>query len=182
MVTHQGHSHRVAAPYARAAFDYALKHNALAAWSKSLACLASLASDQAFQQVLSHPLVSVSSIADLCLKAAKVKASEPFGRFVVSLSKHKRFDCLQALSELFESYRHAHEGVMPVHVKSRYPVDKATEKKLSEKIEASYQKKPLFHYDLDETVLGGLIYTVGDRVYDCSVQGWLARLRSHLKG
>jgi F-type H+-transporting ATPase subunit delta len=182
MGTGMGHINQIAAPYARAAFDFALANKALDVWLKALSRLAQLASDQHFQRLLNNPLVSQADLSALCLKAVKAKSDDPLGRFIAVIATYKRFDCLVVLHRLFEAQKYAHEGIIPVAVRSRYPVDQNTQSVLTKKIEKAYQKKPHFEHQIDEQLLGGLVYQVGDLVYDCSVQGWLTRLRSYLKG
>ena len=52
----------LARPYAKAAFEYAREHNALAQWSEQLATAASVAADDSLQAILDNPSLTAATV------------------------------------------------------------------------------------------------------------------------
>jgi F-type H+-transporting ATPase subunit delta len=71
-------------------------------------------------------------------------------------------------------------GIVPVHVRAAVPLDPADEKALRDRLAAVLAGQPVIHTVVDPELLGGLVISVGDTVYDGSVRTHLRRLREQL--
>jgi F-type H+-transporting ATPase subunit delta len=77
---------------------------------------------------------------------------------------------------MFERLKH----ILRLEIKTAYPVEEAQIAKLTEAVEARLGVKPIISTTVDPNIIGGMIVTSGDKLYDLSIRGGLERARSIL--
>lgn len=65
-------------------------------------------------------------------------------------------------------------------VETAFPIDEAMIRKLETHFSAMLNKQVSLPPVLEPSVIGGIIVTIGDRVYDGSVRGQLNKLKEHI--
>jgi F-type H+-transporting ATPase subunit delta len=166
----------IARPYANAAFEYALKGQALAAWEVMLRSGATMAEQDNVLFLLSSPQISSSQLADLFSDVlAKVLDPEQ-ANFLRLLAENKRLSLLPEIASLFVSYRAEHEKTMNVQVVSAIELSDNYKEKIIEKLNVRLKRRVSLHCEVDPSLLGGAVIRAGDMVIDGSVRGKLNRL------
>lgn len=169
----------LARPYARAAFETARAHNALAAWSGNLGFAAQVMADARVSAVAGDPRLSHAELVGLLLPPSEA-ADSPFATFLALLVENRRVNLLAEVAALFEELKRESERTIRVTLRSasEIPADRA------DAIKAALKKRFAREIDLDQridaSVIGGAVIDAGDVVIDGSVRGRLERLQSAL--
>jgi F-type H+-transporting ATPase subunit delta len=170
----------VARPYAKAAFEYALQHHALAEWSDMLRGAALIVEHEQIQPLLTHPKVSQQQLAAIIVELSATSLSEDSLNFVQLLAAERRLAALPEIVNLYQQYRAAHEQVITAEVSSAFPLDEKVQAQMAASLSERLQRKVKLHCQIDQHLIGGAIVKIGDFVIDGSVSGKLARIASAL--
>lgn len=170
----------IARPYAKAIFELAFAHKTLQEWKSMLTTLALIASDKNMQSMLFNPLLSKEQLAKLFLDVAKDTVNEEGKRFVEQLANKSRLSLLPAIRDRYETLLAEHEKTIDVKVVSAYPLDKDRLKKLQKALQNFLNRQVTMQFDVDSTLLGGVIIHAGDQVIDGSLRGRLHQLSESL--
>ena len=170
----------VARPYAKAAFEYALQHHALAQWSDMLRYAALVVEDKHVQPLLIHPKVSQEQIAELILEICAKAFDQQGENFIRLLAVEHRLAALPEIVKLYEYYRAEQERVVTAEVTSAFPLDAQAQAQMAEALAKRVQREIKLHCEVDSQLIGGAIIKIGDFVIDGSVRGKLARIASTL--
>jgi F-type H+-transporting ATPase subunit delta len=171
----------IARPYAQAVFDLAKEQKQLQAWSETLGLLSQVVDDEAVKSVINDSKVLDTDREKLILDICKKNISKEGENFIKLLIENKRLLILPFISDAFESLKANEENSVSAKIivatkitkKETDEIVKNLEKKLNKKIEASVE--------IDESILGGSVITVGDTVIDASVKGQLQSLAFSMK-
>ncbi len=169
----------IARPYARAAFDYANAHGALADWSAALAAASQVASDPRVEPLLSSPQVPVSAITGLVAEAARA-GTGPVRNFLDLLAENGRLAWLPEIAAQYEVLRREAERVADVEVVSAMELDEAQKARLAQALRTRLGREVRMHTRTDASLIGGAIVRAGDLVIDGSLRGRLGRLASEM--
>lgn len=168
----------IARPYARAAFDFAREHDALAAWSGVLAAAAQVAADPRVAPLLSSPKVTTAQSVGLVADVAA--AQGPARNFLEVLAENRRLGLLPEIAAQFEVLRTEAEKVVDVEVVSAMNLDGAQEARLAAALRGRLGREVRMHTRIDASLIGGAIVRAGDLVIDGSLKGRLERLASEM--
>ena len=168
----------IARPYARAAFDHARGHDALAAWSGVLAAAAQVASDPRVVPLLTSPHVKPAQLVGLVAGAAA--AEGPARNFLDVLAENRRLGLLPEIAAQYEVLRTEAEKVADVEVVSAMELDAAQQERLAQALRARLGREVRMHTRTDASLIGGAIVRAGDLVIDGSLKGRLERLASEM--
>jgi F-type H+-transporting ATPase subunit delta len=106
--------------------------------------------------------------------------SQELKQFLKLIIEKKRAAILvNILDYLIANY--SREEVIPVQLKSAYPLDAEATEKIESALERKLQKKLQFSVGLDKNLLGGVCVQIGNTFIDGSLKGRLEELRSELK-
>lgn len=168
----------IARPYARAAFDYARGHDALAAWSGMLAAAAQAASDARVAPLLSSPHVRPAQLVGLVAEVAA--AQGPARNFLEVLAENRRLGLLPEIAAQYEVLRTEAERVIDVEVVSAMDLDGAQQARLAQALKGRFGRDVRMHTRTDASLIGGAIVRAGDLVIDGSLKGRLERLAAEM--
>jgi F-type H+-transporting ATPase subunit delta len=151
----------LARPYARAAFEVAVKTKDLQLWSDMLTQLANVVSNERVAGLLSLPSLTCEQQAQNC---------------VIVLSENKRLSLLPEIVGLFDILKAEQEKTVDVEISTAFALIDETEKKLAEAIKAKLNRDVKIHSQIDKNLIGGIVIRAGDLVIDDSVRGKLHKL------
>mgnify|MGYP001544518871 FL=1 len=114
----------LARPYARAAFETARAHNALAAWSGNLRFAAQVMADARVSAVAGDPRLSHAELVGLLLPPGE-SAETPFAAFLSLLVENRRVNLLAEVAALFEELKRESERTIRVILRSASEVPAA---------------------------------------------------------
>ena len=171
----------IARPYAQAVFDLAKEQKQLQAWSETLSLLSHVVDDEAVKSVINDSKTLDADKEKLLLDICKKNINKEGENFIKLLIENKRLLILPFISKAFENLKANEEGSVTANIvvatkitkKETDEIIKNLEKKLSKKIEATVE--------IDQSILGGSVITVGDTVIDASVKGQLESLAFSMK-
>jgi F-type H+-transporting ATPase subunit delta len=166
----------LARPYAKAAFEYAREHDALARWSEQLATAAAVVTDSDMAALLSKPGLTAaeqaSAIGDVCGEAMSADMSN----FLSILAANKRLPLLPEIAALFEQHKANLERTVEVEVVSAFDLAEQTRDKLALVLGKKLERQVNVRTSTDGSLLGGVLIRAGDLVIDGSVRGKLNKL------
>jgi len=166
----------LARPYARAAFEYAREHDALAAWSEQLATAAAVSAAPKVAAVLDNPALTdtqqAQALWDVCGEALGAEVRN----FVAILAANKRLALLPEITAQFAQFKANQEKSVDVEVVSAFDLDDATRDKLAEVLGRKLEREVKVRTSTDRDLLGGVLIRAGDLVIDGSVRGRLNKL------
>ena len=170
----------IARPYAEAVFKLAREQNALAQWSDRLESLAVVAGDDAVAAVIDNPNVRQEQLVEL-FSAACGKTDDGLTSLLKLLAQNDRLTCLPEIASLFETYKRAEEGSRDGVIISAFPLSDAQVRDATPELEKYFKYKLNLSVQVDESLIGGVVVTVGDQTLDASVRGKLAAMAVALK-
>ena len=168
----------LAARYARALFDLAVEHDLLDRVQEELLNGVELIESEEFAAIFFHPKVDKAAKKEL---VTKVFGSyhlfvQDFLSLVVDKGREK---ALGSIAEEYLALARSHKGEITVEVTSVVKLQAAEIAAIKAKLGRSVDKV-LVEEKIDETILGGMIIKVGNKVYDGSLAMRIKRLHSQL--
>lgn len=170
----------IARPYAKAAFDFAVKEQAIDKWQEMLAFTAEVAINKDISTLLSGA-VSAHVIADIFIKVADEQLNESGQNFIKILAENTRLSVLPYIVTLFAQYKAEHEHTIDADVTSAMALTAEQEANIVIVLEKRLARKVKLNCNVDNTLIGGLIIQAGDLVIDGSVRGKLNKLAEALQ-
>lgn len=169
----------LARPYARAAFETARAHNALAAWSGNLGFAAQVMADARVSAVAGDPRLSQAELVGLLLSPNE-SANSPFAAFLSLLVENRRVNLLADIVALFEELKRESERTIRVILRSAGEIPAPQAEAIKAALKKRFAREIELEQRIDPAVIGGAVIDAGDVVIDGSVRGRLDRLQSAL--
>lgn len=168
----------LARPYAEAVFRLAKEKSALAGWSERLATLAAIVSDPQMQAVIADPNTSAARAAELI--GAIAGADEAGKNLLAVLAGNDRLTLLPEIAAQYEVLKAEAEGVLEATIVSAQAMSDAQKAELMAALKARFGRDVEATVQVDESLIGGAVITVGDQVIDGSVKGRLQKMAAAL--
>jgi F-type H+-transporting ATPase subunit delta len=169
----------LARPYARAAFETARAHNALAAWSGNLRFAAQAMADARVRSLAGDPRLSQAELVGLLLPPGE-SADAPFAAFLGLLVENRRVDLLADVAALFEEFKRESERTIRVTLRSASEIPAPQAEAIKVALKKRFAREIELEQRIDPAVIGGAVIDAGDVVIDGSVRGRLERLHNAL--
>ncbi|MEW6133196.1 MAG: F0F1 ATP synthase subunit delta [Pseudomonadota bacterium] len=168
----------LARPYAEAVFRLASEKNALSDWSDRLATLAAIAGNEQMQAVIADPNISASRAAELI---GSIASADEAGRNLLAvLAANDRLTLLPEIAAQYEVLKAEAEGVLEATIVSARAMNDAQKAELMAALKARFGRDVQATVEVDESLIGGAVITVGDQVIDGSVRGRLQKMAAAL--
>jgi F-type H+-transporting ATPase subunit delta len=165
--------------YAEAAFEVATEANAVEAWHDDLRRAAAIVSDEELSRLLENPAIAYDQRRE-SLERALGDVPDGVRNLALLLLQRRRLDLVAAVAEHFHRLVNARDGVVEGTVTSAAPLREDEERELRAKLEPIAGGRLELRYEVDPSLLGGVVVRLGDRFLDGSVRGRLERLRHRL--
>lgn len=166
----------LARPYARAAFQAARDHDAVAAWGRNLAVAAQVAVEQPMPALLENPRLTQEQVLDVFRAVGGESLDDHFVNFLKTLSQSRRLALLPDVFAQFEALRREAEERVHVLVTSAHAMNEDEIRHLSERLRQRFEREIDLEVDVDASLIGGAVIRARDKVIDGSVRGQLERL------
>jgi F-type H+-transporting ATPase subunit delta len=168
----------LARPYAEAVFRLAREKNALGDWSDRLATLATIVSDLRMQTVIADPNTSASRAAELI---GSIADTGDAGRNLLTvLAGNDRLMLLPEIASQFEVLKAEAEGKLEATIISAQEMSEAQKADMMAALKAKFGRDVQATVEVDASLIGGAVITVGDQVIDGSVKGRLQKMAATL--
>ena len=170
----------IARPYARSAFEFASAAGTVDAWASALERLAAIATDPVAQALLHHPRVTDAQVVETLVEAGDGAFTGPIENFIRILVEGGRVDIAPQIKELFGEMKAEATGVSNVVVHTAFELEDSQRSSLEDSIKRVLGRGITMSSVVDQTLIGGAIVSVGDKVIDLSVRGRLQGLTNQL--
>lgn len=171
----------IARPYAEAVFRLAKESGTLDAWSEQLSLVQLVAADSDMQRLASDPEISGAQLSALFLSVCGSRLGNDAGNFISLLIDNGRLNTLPEIVEQYEALKAKQGGVLEAKVASAFAMNEEQIAALATRLEAKFHSKLSLTVEVDTALIGGIVVSVGDEVYDASVQGKLQNMAYALK-
>lgn len=167
---------QLAQTYAQAVFE-----EALAQWLAPLRTAAAALEQAGLTKKLDDAAIAFSQKQTWLRSALPANTPKPVENFLLLLTSKNHTQLLdQVIGELDRFSKHAGGGVS-AKVTSAIALSAGEKAALETKMRAQFGQDLSFDYNVDASILGGVVVRVGDKVIDGSVAGKLAALQEKLK-
>jgi F-type H+-transporting ATPase subunit delta len=167
--------------YAQAALELAVEHNSLDAWERDMRALGdALASDEA-QAFVGSRQVSTEA-KEAFLRRAAGEVSPMAWNLARLLGSKNRLELLPQVAEAFQEMADDRRGVAHAQVVTAVPLDDGERRALEQRLSELTGKQVDVRLFQDESILGGLVARIGDRLIDGSTKSKLIALKRRLAG
>lgn len=166
--------------YAQAIFELAEQHQQLEPWDQELRLAADVLGDEDFALFLRHaevPLERKITAIDEVLSE-----THPMVRNLVALLVSR--GGVDAMRDVQEAYTHLLDerlGRQRVEVTAAVPLEQAELDRITDLVGRMVGKEVIVSAQVDESILGGLIFQIGDQLLDGSASSSLDRLRQTVR-
>jgi len=166
--------------YAQAIFELALEQDQLNQWDADLEFIDGVLQDDEFKALLKHADVSVAN---------KIKAIDsvmrdvhPLVRNLVSLLVTRGMvDAVRDLRAAYTGLLDKHLGRQRVQVTSAVPLEQGELDRITQFVTNLVRQEVVVSTDVDDSILGGVVIQIGDRLLDGSTQSQLDAMRNRMR-
>ena len=166
--------------YAQAIFELALEHQQLEQWDQELRLAADVLGDDEFALFLGH--ADVPQERKITAIESVLSETHPLVRNLVSLLVTR--GGVAAMRDVQEAYLQlldAHLGRQRAEVTTAVPLEPAELERIAEFVRTLVGREVVLTARVDESILGGLIVQIGDRLLDGSAAASLEQMRQTVR-
>lgn len=174
----------VAARYAKALLDLAISEDAVDAYRQELAAISYLYSaENGLRAFLLSPRSSLATKKDMLLHAMDGPIRKNLLHLLLLLLDKGRVESLPGICAAYYQMVDEYRNILNITVLTALPLDEGQIGRIGEKVRAIYRAASVkIAVKTDRSLIGGVVVTVGDKLYDASVKGKLSKMRSSLIG
>ena len=167
--------------YAQAIFELAREQDKLDQWAGDLQLVEQALQEEDFKAFLKH--ADVSTVDKVRAIGNVLGAVDPLVQNLVHiLVSGGMVDLLPQLHEAYEALLDEHLGRQRVEVTSAIPLEDRELERITTFLSGLINKEVVATTVVDESILGGVVIRVGDRLLDGSARSRLEGLRTRLHG
>lgn len=172
----------VSTTYAGALFDLAIEKDRALEWQKEIeAVKAILEENPDFGKLMLHPRIPREDKLSLAAEAFEGRVDPEIAGFIRMIIEKDRYGEIEGIFDAFIADVKAHNGIGTAYVTTAVQLKDAHKEELKSKLleTTRYEEMEIF-YSVDETLIGGMIIRLGDRVLDSSIRTRLEGLTRQL--
>ncbi|MCL1076350.1 F0F1 ATP synthase subunit delta [Shewanella dokdonensis] len=170
----------IARPYAKAAFDFAVEHQAVEKWAEMLDFAALVSENETMKPLLAGVMAS-DRLADLFIKVCGEQMDAHGQNLIKVMAENDRLEVLPAVAQQFTELRLEWSKEVEASVVSATPLTDSQIAQISASLEKRLARKVKLNCSVDAKLIAGVIIKAGDLVIDGSVRGKLDRLSDKLQ-
>jgi F-type H+-transporting ATPase subunit delta len=165
--------------YAEAAFEIATRDGSIERWRADLDSAAATVDGSELMEILANPALPLDqrrTVVDRVFDSL----SGPPRNLILLLVQRGRIEQLPRVVEEFRRLDDERQGIVHATATSAAALTDPEVRDLTARLEQMTGGRVALQTEVDESLLGGLVVRVGDRLIDGSVRGRLERLRDQL--
>jgi len=170
----------VARPYAKAAFDYAVEHNAIDNWLAMLVFAAEVSKNETIKQLIKST-ANKEEVTKVFIGVCEEQLDQNGQNLIKLMAENNRLSLLPDVATLFSELKNEYEKTVEVAVTSAVELSAKQQDSLVQSLEKRLAKKVKLNCRVDESIVGGLLIKAGDTVIDSTIRGKLDRLATSLQ-
>lgn len=130
-----------------------------------------LGDNKEFGELMVNPRFSKEEHLSILENTFKGRLSEQLYGFLELLVVKGRYGSLEGILDYFEERMDEHRGIGHAYVKSAIAVDDEMKKRIQEKLlETTKYNSIVVDYEVDPSLIGGMVIRIKDRIVDNSVK------------
>jgi F-type H+-transporting ATPase subunit delta len=175
------HPSSSAIAYATALIELANERNLTQSIAEDLGGLRQVLADSpSFRQFLSDPSVSETERSDLLKKVFAGKLQPLLEHFLDVVAAKGRLGHLDQIADAYDELFDEQLGKIEVDVTVAQKLSPEQLEDVRQKVSAALKKDAVVHQYVDESIIGGLVLRVQDKLIDASVKTQIQKLREQL--
>jgi F-type H+-transporting ATPase subunit delta len=172
---------KFARPYAKAVISIARFSGLYAEWANVLANINLIVSNTAVNAFIKNKTISFEKKAETVIDLGGGFFLERGQNLIKLLAQQKRLLIIPQIEELFAKMRDEAEQKQEVIIVSAVSLKKPQMEKIVNKLCKELACAVIPSFEVDESVLGGVLIKAGNRVIDATIRGQLQELYTSLK-
>lgn len=171
----------VAGRYGTALFELAVENNNVDSIKQEVINLKNILSEEKeFVELIKHPRISMDARRKMVEDVFGGKISDELLGLIDLTIQKGRQNLLLEIFEDFLSQVNTYHGIAVVSITSQTALSDAQKQQLIKKLETITNKKVSLVEYIDETLIGGMMLRMGDRIVDYSIKGMLGRMTKQM--
>lgn len=168
--------------YGDALFETALEKQAVdSLFEEAKVVLDAFTQNPKLSELMTHPKILKEEKLQIIEEVFKGRVSDEMTGFLVIIVKKDRFGEVRDIFEYFISKVKEYKGIGVAKVTTPLPLNETQKNAVNAKLlETTSYKEMEIEYEVDETLIGGMVLRIGDRVVDSSVATKLEELKRQL--
>ena len=142
---------------------------------------ASLSDSDELHRFFRNPVISDEKKQNVVNALFGERTHDLTQRFLGLLIKKDREGMVSAIANQYHDLRNEQRGIVEVTVKAAHDLDDESQTALKNALENATGKRVVLQLEHDESLIGGVVVRVGDRVFDGSVRNKLDSLRERFR-
>ncbi len=175
----------VARRYARALFALGMKSglSQCETFGNDLTALAgALETSPELVRIFRNPVISVEEKRKVIASVMDIpKVSQTVRNFCMLLADRERLEFIQDIQAYYSVLLDAEKGVIRGELVTAVKLANNKRNQVKAQLEAQAGSKLVLSFSVDESILGGVVLKVGDRVLDASLKAQLGILKDNIK-
>jgi F-type H+-transporting ATPase subunit delta len=181
MPQHQQHTSPLATAYARSLLELGNEQNQAEPIGQELVDLEKvLESDSTFETFLSSPAIGEVERGQVIEKVFRGRVSPLLANFLGVLNRKGRLALLRQIAAAYQELLEDQMGLIEVDVISAQRLTAEQLEEVRKKVSAALKREAVVHQYVDESIIGGLLIRVEDKLLDASVKAQLRAIRRQL--
>lgn len=168
--------------YGEAIFELAVSENRVDALTEEIqAVLKVLEENPKFSDIMKHPKIMKEEKLQVIETVFKGRVSDELTGFIRLIVEKDRYGQIREIMQYFLDEGKKLKGIGVAYVTSALPLREEQKKQVEAKLlETTAFKEMEMHYQEDESLIGGMVIRIGDRVADSSIRTKLSHLEQQL--
>jgi F-type H+-transporting ATPase subunit delta len=174
--------YRVASRYAKSIFDLAIELKSVEQVYKDMLLIDQVCQDsRPLLVLLKNPIIRYDYKLRVLNKIFQKHVNKMTQQFFSLICRKNRADILPDVSKVFIEHYHEYKGIVSADVLSAVALSATIRQDFESIVSKATGKKAELHAEVDESLIGGYVLQMGDRMIDNSLKNKLNALRRGLK-
>ena len=172
----------VSKTYAQALFELAVEEGRTSAFMEEAAGLLEIIRTNAeFGQFMNHPKIQKENKLEVVQNVFRDKISREMLGFLVTIIEKDRYTEIEAILEDFVASIKEYNNIGTAYVTTAIAINDQEKQDIESRLRATTRYKTIeCIYDVDTSLIGGMVIKMGDRVVDSSIRTKLDKLQREL--
>lgn len=172
----------VSKTYAQALFELAVEEDKTSAFLEEASGLLEVIRTNAeFGQFMNHPKIQKEDKLEVVQNVFRDKISREMLGFLVTIIEKDRYTEIEAILEDFVASVKEYNNIGTAYVTTAIAINEQEKQDIESRLLATTRYKTIeCIYDVDKSLIGGMVIKMGDRVVDSSIRTKLDKLQREL--
>jgi F-type H+-transporting ATPase subunit delta len=173
---------KIAAPYARALFDFSVEKNIMHQITADFQNLEVFLDESAeFMDYLSNPIVNNVAKSEILTKILKSQVNTETFKFLMVLLERNRINVLKSVISNYLELVYETASIKTIEVATAYPFANLQKNTLIQKLkELTNAREIRLVITVDSSLIGGFLIKTESKVIDFTIKNQLQKLAKHL--